>query len=93
MEKGEVTCERLLRAGEQTGCHVQVEILQARSAGVAIVGEAINRSADLIVMGVSLERKFGELEIPERDTHVLKHAPCQVWLVREPLTNGNGNKK
>lgn len=61
---------------------VGTELLQARSAGAAIVDEAIDRGADVIYMGTTLRRKFGRVTIGETTDYVLKNAPCEVHVVR-----------
>ncbi len=72
---------------EQLGQELDTEVLQARDIGTAIVEEAIDAQADLIVMGVPYRRKFGEFDLGKTIPHVLKHAPCEVWVCREPLSN------
>lgn len=87
--KGELILDSLTRIGNKYGGRVHAEMLQARASGPAIVGEALNRQVDMIVMGMTLRKKFGESQVGERELHVLKNAPCQVWIVRAPLeTNG-----
>ncbi len=61
---------------------VGTELLQARSAGAAIVDEAIDRGADMIYIGTTLRRKFGRVTIGETTDYVLKNAPCEVHVVR-----------
>lgn len=61
---------------------VGTELLQARSAGAAIVDEAIDRGADVIYIGTTLRRKFGRVTIGETTDYVLKNAPCEVHVVR-----------
>ena len=85
LAKGELVLDRLLEVGEKAGGRVNPEMLQARSAGAAIVGEALNRKVDLLVMGMTLKKAFGEFQVSERVKHVLLNAPCQVWIVRAPL--------
>lgn len=74
----------------EAGVVVQAELLQARDAGVAIVDEAAERQADLLVLGVAHKRRRGQYELGRTVRFVLEHAPCPVWLVRtapppEPL--------
>ncbi len=64
---------------------VRTELLQARSAGAAIVDEAIDRNADLILLASTLRRKFGRVTTGETIAYVLKNAPCEVILVRLAL--------
>ncbi|MEA2525474.1 MAG: hypothetical protein QOF73_2701 [Thermomicrobiales bacterium] len=58
------------------------DLLQARSAGAAIVDEAIERNADAIVMATSIRVKHGKTHLGETAAYVLKNAPCEVIVVR-----------
>jgi hypothetical protein len=49
------------------------------------VEEAIEAGADLILLGVPYRRKFGEFDLGKTVPYVLKHAPCEVWICREPI--------
>jgi nucleotide-binding universal stress UspA family protein len=61
-------------------------LLQARDVGAAIVDEAVERDADLIVMGVPFRTRFGgDFAIGRTIPYVLQNAPCTVWVVREPM--------
>jgi nucleotide-binding universal stress UspA family protein len=59
------------------------ELLQARSAGAAIVDEAIERDIDVIVMSSRNRQHFGQTTIGETVPYILKNAPCEVILARE----------
>ena len=62
-------------------------LLQARDVGAAIVDEAAERGADLIVLGVPFRTRFGgDFAIGRTIPYVLQSAPCAVWVVREPMT-------
>ena len=67
------------------GFQVDGEILHARDAGPAIVDEAIERAADLIIMGIGYQGPFGEFQLPRVVQAVLKSSPCQVWVCREAV--------
>jgi nucleotide-binding universal stress UspA family protein len=58
------------------------DLLQARSAGAAIVDEAIERNADAIVMATTLRQKHGKTSLGVTAAYVLKNAPCEVVVVR-----------
>ncbi len=58
------------------------ELLQARSAGAAVVDEAIDRHADAIVMTAGIRRKHGRPTLGETANYILMHAPCEVLLAR-----------
>ena len=61
-------------------------LLQARDVGAALVDEATERGADLLVMGLPYRKRFGgDFAIGRSIPYVLKHAPCAVWVVREPI--------
>jgi nucleotide-binding universal stress UspA family protein len=61
-------------------------LLQARDAGPALVDEAVERDADLLILGLPYRKKFGgEFVIGRTIPYVLKNAPCAVWVVREPI--------
>jgi nucleotide-binding universal stress UspA family protein len=61
-------------------------LLQARDVGAALVDEASERNADLLVVGMPYRKRFGgEFAIGRTIPYVLKNAPCAVWVVREPI--------
>ena len=88
--------EAVLRRAEHTARHgqghrlenVDTELLQARSAGAAIVDEAIERAADAIVMGATVRHRHGKSSLGETAVYVLKNAPCEVVVVRHPSPGG-----
>jgi nucleotide-binding universal stress UspA family protein len=62
-------------------------LLQARDVGAAIVDEATERGADLLVVGLPYRKRFGgEFAIGRTIPYILQNAPCQVWVVREPMS-------
>ena len=63
---------------------LETELLQARSIGAAIVDEAVQRRADMIVMGAQYRRRLGEFNLGLTLPYVLKNAPCRVLVVRAP---------
>lgn len=85
IEHGEAVLERVQRFADKIGCRVQTDLLQAREAGPAIVNEALERDAQLIVIGVPYYEKFGEYAVQPRAQYVLEHAGCRVILARDPL--------
>jgi nucleotide-binding universal stress UspA family protein len=61
-------------------------LLQARDVGAAIVDEATERGADLLVVGLPYRKRFGgEFAIGRTVPYILQNAPCAVWVVREPM--------
>jgi nucleotide-binding universal stress UspA family protein len=61
---------------------VHTELLQARAAGAAIVDEAIDRNADVIMLSATLRRKHGQITTGETVDYVMKNAPCEVVVIR-----------
>jgi nucleotide-binding universal stress UspA family protein len=71
-EKGRLTIEPVL--------------LQARDVGAALVDEAVEREADLIVLGLPYRKRFGgDFVMGRTIPYILKNAPCSVWVVRDPM--------
>jgi nucleotide-binding universal stress UspA family protein len=60
------------------------DLLQARSAGAAIVDEAIDRHCDLIVMTAKCCSVHGKRNVSETVSYVLKNASCEVMLLSVP---------
>ncbi len=81
--------ERVLMAAEKTardrGLKATYDLLQARSVGAAIVDEAAQKGADLVILGASLQDKYGEPTLGVTVPYVLMHAMCEVWVCRLPL--------
>jgi nucleotide-binding universal stress UspA family protein len=81
--------EQILDAAEQVAAdydlEIETEMVQARDTGPAIVGEAEEWHADMIVMGLPYKRRFGEFNLGKTAPYVLKNAPCRVVLFRERL--------
>jgi len=86
VERGEdilAKAEQLVAEYEHLEC--ETELVQARDTGPAIVGEAEEWKADLIVMGLPYKRRFGDFNLGRTVPYVLKFASCQVILFREHL--------
>ena len=73
-------------AAEAAKVKLEPVLLQARDVGAALVDEAVEREADLLVVGLAYRTKFGgDFAIGRTIPYVLKNAPCAVWVVREPI--------
>lgn len=71
---------------ERAGWPLEAVLVQARDVGAAIVDEAVERAADLLVVGLPYRKKFGgDFAIGKTVPYVLKNAPCAVWVAREPM--------
>ena len=73
-------------AAEQAKVRLEPVLLQARDVGAAIVDEASERGADLLVAGLPYRKRFGgDFAIGRTVPYVLKNAPCAVWVIREAM--------
>lgn len=62
-------------------------LLQARDVGAAIVDEAVERGADLLVVGLPYRKRFGgEFQIGKTIPYILQNAPSAVWVLRDPIS-------
>ncbi len=68
---------------EEQGFRIETDLLQAREVGPAIVDEAIEREVDLILIGVTYKRRYGEFSLGDVVPYVLKNAPCRVILYHQ----------
>ncbi len=68
---------------QEQGCRIETDLLQAREVGPAIIDEAIEREVDLILIGVSYKKHFGQFSLGDVVPYVLKNAPCRVILYHQ----------
>jgi nucleotide-binding universal stress UspA family protein len=68
---------------EEEDYEVETDVLQAREVGPAIVDEAVERGVDLILMGVTYKRRFGQFSLGNVVPYVLKNSPCPVILYEQ----------
>jgi len=62
---------------------VQTGIAQARAAGAAIVDDAVERRADLIVMGLRYKKRFGGgWDAGRTVPYVMRNSTAPVWCLR-----------
>jgi nucleotide-binding universal stress UspA family protein len=85
MKKAEDVLTQAEEVAGERGCELEADIIQARDVGPAIVEEAVEREADLIIIGLTQKRRFGTFSLGNVILHVLKEAPCRVLLSRESL--------
>ena len=83
----EAALDRIEAVSHEEKYRVEAQCLQARSAGPAIVEEASQRGADLIVVGINYKRYMGRatgrFTVGETASYLLTNAPCPVVLWRE----------
>ena len=71
---------------EQAKHALEAVLIQARDVGAALVDEALERDADLLVLGLPYRKRFGgDFAIGRTVPYVLKNAPCAVWVAREAM--------
>jgi len=84
-ERGEDLLNNAEQVAEGLGLSVHTDLLQARDVGPAIVDEILERGIDLVVMGITYKKRFGEFDLGLTLPYVLKHAPCRVWVCRQAI--------
>ena len=83
IKKAENILDRIAIVAEEEDYEIETDLLQAREVGPTIVDEAVEREADLILMGVIYKRRFGQFSLGSVVPYVLKNAPCQVILYHQ----------
>ena len=83
VETAEAILDSMERVAAEESCTMETDLLQAREAAPTIVDEAVEREVDLILMGASYQRRFGQFSLGNTIPHVLKHAPCRVILFHQ----------
>lgn len=86
IRRAEEILDRAEAVAEEEDYEAESDVLQAREAGPAIVDEAVERGAELIVMGIPYKRRFGQFSLGTVVPYVLSNAPCPVILYRERIT-------
>ncbi len=85
-EEAQSVLDRAEARAEHAGVKIESVLVQARDVGAAIVDEAVERAADLLVLGLPYRTRFGgDFAIGRTVPYVLKNAPCAVWVAREPM--------
>ncbi len=87
--RAEAILNSVRAVAHELGHEIDTGLLQAREAGPAIVHEASEGRADLIVMGVGYRRRLGVFDIGDTISHVLRDAPCHVVLYRAAAAPGD----
>jgi nucleotide-binding universal stress UspA family protein len=80
--------EKVLNEAEATAnefdCRLETDLLQAREIAPAIIEGANDKQADLILLGVAMQRRFGQFSLGNVVPYVLENAPCAVILYHKP---------
>ena len=85
MARGEAVLAAAEKEAILRDLEIHADLLQARSAGIAIVDESLERAVDLILLGAQYRRRHGEFDLGTTLPYVFKNAPCRVWVARAPL--------
>ena len=83
VDHGEKILDEVEKLAAASQLAVETELVQARDTGPALVDEAVEWGADLIVMGLPYKRRFGDFNLGKTVPYVLKNANCRVMLFRE----------
>jgi nucleotide-binding universal stress UspA family protein len=85
-DEAQLVLDRAEGLAESARAQLEPVLLQARDVGPALVDEAVERNADLLLLGLPYRKRFGgDFAIGKTIPYVLKNAPCAVWVVREPI--------
>ena len=87
---GEEVLQRMEAVAKRLKRNYKAELLQARSAGCAVVQEAVERDVEAIIIGIPYKERYGSFSLGETVSYVLKNAPCNVIIWREAMA-GNGH--
>lgn len=91
--EGEKILQQVEEIADSEHCRVNTTMVEARNAGPAIVLEAADKDFDLLVIGVPFHgaaAPVAPVAAGSTPDYVLKNAPCQVVVSREPAS-GNGD--
>jgi len=83
ISKAEDILDHIASVAEEEDYEAETDLLQAREAGPTIVDEAVEREVDLIIIGLSYKRRFGQFSLGNVVPYVLQNAPCQVILYHQ----------
>ena len=83
VRKAEDILDQIEIVAEEQDYEIETDLLQSREAGPTIIDEAVERKVDLILMGVTYKRRFGQFSLGSVVPYVLKNAPCRVILYHQ----------
>ena len=85
IKKAEDILDHIETGAEEQDYEVETDLLQAREVAPSIVDEAVERGVDLILMGVTYKKRFGQYSLGNVVPYVLKNTPCHVILYHQPI--------
>jgi nucleotide-binding universal stress UspA family protein len=71
---------KIEKIAREQGCPIETEMLQAREVGPAIIEEAKRHEVDLILIGVSYKKHFGQFCLGDIVPYVMENAHCRVII-------------
>jgi nucleotide-binding universal stress UspA family protein len=78
---------------EQNKVTLRTELLQARDVGAALVDEAVELDADLMIVGLPYRHRFGgDFAIGDVIPYVFQNASCTVIVARESVAEGSSRR-
>jgi nucleotide-binding universal stress UspA family protein len=80
INRAETILTHIEEIAREHNCLIETDILQAREVGPAIIDEAAEREVDLILIGVTYKKHFGQFCLGDVLPYVLENAPCRVLL-------------
>ena len=80
VHRAETILDEIEQLAAGKGFVVETDLLQEREIGPTIVDAAVEHEVDLIVMGISYKRLYGQFSMGNVLPHVMKNAPCRVIL-------------
>ena len=83
VHEAESILDHMEDVAEKHDCEIETDVLQAREAGPAIIDEAVEREVNLILLGISHKRSFGQFSLGSVVPYVMKNAPCPVIIFQE----------
>jgi len=89
-QKAQEVLQRATAIADQFGVKMTPIVVTARSAGRAIVDEAVARRSEVIVLGAARKRGVGNRVVGTTIEYVLEHAPCEVLINVVPRGYGAG---
>lgn len=85
-ERASSVLDRAEVVAEKQGVSLRTELLQARDVAAALVDEALELGADLLIIGLPYRQRLGgDFAIGSTIPYVFQNATCSVIVAREPM--------
>lgn len=83
IKRGEEILDHMEAVAEEQDYQIETDLQQSRDAGPTIVDEAVERSVDLILMGITYKQRLGQFSLGSVIPYVMKNASCRVILYQQ----------